>query len=102
MYSNNLDDKFELALANDHKVYEIDWSNIEDPILLTKYSLMPDSVVRQVFLNERFVIVLSSAYVASTQYNYTWILSRNDRTYTKAFQVIKHDTSNTFVDLNLD
>ena len=28
VFSNNLDDKFELALANAHSVYEIDWSNL--------------------------------------------------------------------------
>lgn len=51
VYSNNLDDRYELALANSHEVYEIDWSHISDPILITKYSLMPDSDVRQVFVN---------------------------------------------------
>lgn len=35
-------------------------------------------------------------------YNYTWVLSRGDRTYTKAFLTIKHDTPNTLVDLNTD
>ena len=40
--------------------------------------------------------------MSSTVYNYTWILSRNDRTYTKSFKVIKHESSNTFVDLNLE
>lgn len=63
---------------------------------------MPDSQVRQVFINERFVVVLSSSVDSGTVYNYTWILSRGDRTYTKAFLVIKHDTINTFVDLNTD
>lgn len=70
--------------------------------MLNKYSLMPNSNLRQVFINERFVVVLAAAVDNGQEYNYTWVLSRGDRTYTKAFQVIKHDTANTFVDLNLD
>lgn len=41
VYSNNLDDAFEIALANSHAVYEIDWSRTNNPVLLTKYSLLP-------------------------------------------------------------
>jgi hypothetical protein len=35
-------------------------------------------------------------------YNYTWIMNRGDRTYSKAFKVIKHDTAQTVIDVNED
>lgn len=71
------------------------------PHLVNKYSLMPYSLVSQVFLNDRFVIVQSSSMDGNNQtYNYTWIMNRGDRTYTQAFKVIKHGTARTFVDFN--
>jgi hypothetical protein len=65
---------------------------------------MPDSNVKQVFINERFVVV-SSSTVNNTDksvYNYIWILSRGDRTYTKAFMTKNYDTPNTMVDFNME
>lgn len=73
---------------------------------MTKYSLMPGSNVKQLFINERFVVVFAISVDnekgTRREYNYTWVMSRGDRTYTKAFHVIKHGNANTFVDFNLD
>ena len=35
-----------------------------------------------------------------TVYNYTWVMNRGDRTYSRAFKTIKHKASETFIDLN--
>ncbi len=102
MFSNNLDDHFELALANSHSVYEIDWTNINEPRLINKYSLMPDSKVSQVFLNERFVFIQAQSVDSNVTYNYTWIMNRGDRTYTKAFKVLRHGSDKTIIDVNED
>lgn len=61
---------------------------------------MADSRISQVFLNDRFVFVQSSSTDGTMTYNYTWILNRGDRTYTRAFKVLKHNSSNIFIDLN--
>lgn len=61
---------------------------------------MPDSVISQVFLNTRFVFIQSSSTDSNVVYNYTWILNRGDRTFSRAFHVIKHATSNVLIDLN--
>jgi len=61
---------------------------------------MADSHVSQVFLNERFVFIQSTSTEGKVSYNYTWILNRGDRTYTRAFKVLKHNTSKIFIDLN--
>lgn len=63
---------------------------------------MPDSVVSQVFLNNRFVFIQSSSVDNKVTYNYTWILNRGDRTYSRAFHVIKHSAANVMIDLNED
>jgi hypothetical protein len=104
VYSNNLDDTFEIALANSHSVYEIDWSRPSSPILLTKYSLLPNSSIEQVALNEDYLVVQSFTQVnvsmGVVQYNYTWIFNRGDRSYNKAYKVINHNTPKTVIDLN--
>lgn len=104
VYSNNLDDAFEIGLANSHSVYEIDWSRPSSPILLTKYSLLPDSAIEQVALNEDYMIVQSFTKVNTSggaqQYNYTWIFNRGDRSYNRAFKVINHNTVRTAISLN--
>jgi hypothetical protein len=61
---------------------------------------MPDSIVSQIFLNERFVFIQSQSQFNDITYNYTWIMNRGDRTYTKAFKVIKHNSAKTIIDLN--
>lgn len=38
----------------------------------------------------------------TSQYNYTWIMNRGDRTYTKSFRTIRHGNMNVFVDLNAE
>lgn len=65
---------------------------------------MPDSDISQIFLNERFVFVQASSQDPDTKtmYYYTWVLNRGDRTYTHAFQVIKHPNAAVRIDLNFD
>ena len=63
---------------------------------------MTNSTISQAFLNERFVVVQASSTDSGSTYNYTWIMNRGDRTYTHAFKVIKHSTSNVRIDFNLD
>ena len=64
---------------------------------------MTNSTINQVFLNDRFVFLQSvSTADDGSVYNYTWVMNRGDRTYSRCFKVIKHDTSATFIDLNQD
>ena len=100
VYSPNLDNHIELVLANTHAVFEIDWTNLEEPLLLNKYSLLPDSFVSQIFMNDRFIFVRSSATDNGVGFNYTWTFTRGDRTFSRAFAVMSHSTDSTFVDFN--
>ncbi len=61
VYSDDYQDECIIALANKHSVYEIDWHKTSKPILINKYSLMENSNVKQVALNDRYLMVQSSA-----------------------------------------
>jgi hypothetical protein len=101
VFSPNLDNHIEIAISNGHSIHEVDWTDLESPRLLNKYSLLPDSSVSQIFLNERFIFVRSSSSDSTSAiYDYTWTFTRGDRTFSRAFAVMKHESSNTMVDLN--
>lgn len=51
VFSPNLDNRIEVAISNSHAVHEVDWTEIHEPRLINKYSLLPDSSVKQLFLN---------------------------------------------------
>lgn len=94
-----------IALANNHAVHEVDWSNIRDPVLLTKYSLLEHSNVKQLIINDLFVVVQSSANATSStkpnfEIDYTWVFARNARTYTNAFAVVNHNSSKAVLEFN--
>ena len=99
VYSNNLENELIVALANSHAVYEIEWYNRLSPILINKYSLMEHSNVKQVLLNDRYVIVQSTVNATDDQsamyeIDYTWIFSKGSRTYANAYHIINHKDSN--------
>lgn len=61
MYSDDLQDELIIALANKHSIYEIDWHIMSKPVLMNKYSLMENSRIKQIFLNDKYVIAQSAA-----------------------------------------
>jgi hypothetical protein len=52
VYSGNLDNHILFALANQHAIYEIDFTNQFYPQILTKYSIMSNATVISLWLNE--------------------------------------------------
>ena len=100
VFSPNLDNHIELAISNTHAVHQIDWTDLNEPFLINKYSVLPDSKISQVFMNDRFIFVRSSALDSGSWYNYTWTFTRGDRTFSRAFAVISHSSDATFVDFN--
>ena len=87
VYSDDLQDELIIALANKHSIYEIDWHAINRPVLINKYSIMENSTVKQIFLNDRYLIVQASAM------DNTWIFTKGSRTYLNAYHVIHHNSS---------
>lgn len=93
VYSGNLDDHTLFALATDHAVYEVDFTNQLQPQIITKYTLMANSSVSQVFVNEDYVFVQLSANVTTSTngtawYNSTMIFSRGTRSYMNAYEIL--------------
>ena len=52
IYSNNMANEILLALANDHGIYEVDWTDQIRPVIIAKYSLMENSRVTSLWVNE--------------------------------------------------
>lgn len=106
IYSNNLDNEVLLALANEHGIYEIDWTNQLRPTIIAKYSLMEGSRVWSMWVNEEYIACQVRANVTNStgqieEYHSTLIFDRGTRTYTNAYAVIHHPSYRAGVDMNL-
>lgn len=90
VYSGNLDNEVLFALANHHSIYEVDFTNQLRPQIITKYSIMSNSTIHSVWVNEEYVFAQISANVTSSTNGTTWynssiVFSRNTRTYLNAY-----------------
>lgn len=108
VYANNLDNEVILALATRHSIIELDWSSTLAPKIIAKYSIMDESIITSLWVNEQYVIVQSSANVTHSQnstdeeYNATLVFVRGTRTYMNAHVILPHKTMRTAVDFNFD
>ena len=94
-----------MALANSHAVYEINWADFSEPYLINKYSLMEFSHIRELYMNDEYLIVQSAANATNSTHDnyeidYTWIFTKGSRSYTNAYHVINHNSSRVELDLN--
>lgn len=90
VYSGNLDNEVLFALANHHSIYEVDFTNQLRPQIITKYSIMSNSTIHSVWINEEYVFAQISANVTNSTNGTTWynssiVFSRNTRTYLNAY-----------------
>jgi hypothetical protein len=60
VYSDDLQVGVLIALANAHAVYEIDWSDVTNPVLVNKYSIMEHSYIRDIIINDMFMVIQST------------------------------------------
>ncbi len=93
-------------MANDHGIYEIDWTNQLRPTIVAKYSLMEGSNVTALWVNEEYIAcqVIANVINSSNQteeYHSTIIFDRGTRTYTNAYAVIHHSSYRAGIDLNI-
>jgi hypothetical protein len=105
VYSSNQDNQFLLVLANSHAIYEVDWTNQIQPLIITKYSILAESRVDSLAVNDKYVIVQSEGNVTARDgsqvlYNTTWVFTRGSRTYTNAYAIIPHSSATTLIDFN--
>lgn len=56
VYSDNLDNEFLLALANDHSIMELDWTNQIKPVMITKYSIPEGAWMHDLWVNDQFIV----------------------------------------------
>lgn len=105
IYSDDMQDECIVALANPHTVYEIDWHKITQPTLISKYSLMESSTIKQVRLNDKYLLVQSTALAKnetnpSFEVDYTWVFTKGSRTYLNAYHVIDHNSSTVQIEFD--
>jgi len=57
-----------IALANKHNIYEIDWSfeNMFEYKVVNKYTLPSDSVVKDIKMNDKYIIAQAKADVKNS------------------------------------
>jgi hypothetical protein len=73
--------------------------------VVNKYSIPSDSEVRDIKINDKYVIVQAKANVTNSnntsyEVDYTWIFTKGSRTYMNAYQVIQHNSSKVDIDLD--
>jgi hypothetical protein len=73
--------------------------------VVNKYTIPSDSQVRDIKINDKYVIVQAKANVTnnnntSYEVDYTWIFTKGSRTYMNAYQVIQHNSSKVDIDLD--
>ena len=73
--------------------------------VVNKYSIPSDSEVRDIKINDKYVIVQAKANVTNSnntsyEVDYTWIFTKGSRTYMNSYQVIQHNSSKVDIDLD--
>jgi len=91
-------------LANRHAIYEVDFTNQLKANIVAKYSIMSESHIHSLWVNNDYVIAQITANVTSTTnettlYNSTMVFSRGTRSYLNAHEVFDHKSSNVIIDL---
>ena len=67
IYSDDLEDEIIVALANNHNIYEIDWSweYMFAHEVINKYTIPSDSEVRDIKVNGHYIIAQCKANVTN-------------------------------------
>ena len=105
VYSGHLDQEIIFVLANDHAIYEIDFSNHLQPKTIAKYAIMHLSRVHSLWVNEEYVVAQISANVTTgvegvtEWYNSTIVFNRDSRTYLHAYDILEHTAENVIIDM---
>ena len=107
-YNGHLDNELIVAFANNHAIYEVDFTERLQPRTIAKYNLMQDSYTTQLWVNEEYVIAQVVANVSAVgpiseyEYNSTIIFNRGTRTYLNAYDLFQHSTPNVIIDFERD
>ncbi len=82
-------DDLNVVFSNGNSIYQYDWVIGKAPVLTSKYSLMPNSQVEHLFVDENFVIVSARAYYhdefVDLLYRNLWVFTRRTTSWTNAF-----------------
>lgn len=78
-------DDINLVMSNENTVYQFEWDVTTPPVLVTKYTLIPKSIVKQLFVDFNFVIVTTDSIIDDQLTRRTWVFTKKTTSYLNAY-----------------
>ena len=86
---SGFNDDLHLIFSNDNTIYQYLWDVDTVPVLVTKYTLMANSVVEDLLMDDDFVIAQVWENVEELLERRTWVFSRRTLSYMNAYGSFK-------------
>ena len=76
-----------VVTTNGNSIYQFEWDIASNPKLVTKYSLIPNSEVEEIFVDFNFVVVLARSVIDTEVIRRTWVFTRRTLSYANAYNL---------------
>jgi hypothetical protein len=86
-------DDINLVMSNENTIYQFEWDVTTPPVLINKYSLIPNSNVKQVFVDYNYVIAVADSNIDGQIVRRTWVFTKRANTYLNAYNVFHAPSS---------
>lgn len=80
-------DDLNLVMSNENTIYQFEWDVATPPVLTNKYTLVPKSTVKQLFLDYNFVIAVTDSVIDGQLARRSWIFTKRSTSYLNAYNV---------------
>ena len=80
-------DDLNLVMSNENTIYQFEWDVTTPPVLTNKYSLIPKSKVKQLFVDFNFVVAVTDSVINDELTRRTWVFTKRTGTYLNAYNV---------------
>jgi len=80
-------DDLNLVATNGNTIYQFEWDVTTPAKLVAKYNLIPNSIVREIFVDYNFVIASVDSEIDETVVRKTWIFTKRTLTYLNSYNV---------------
>jgi hypothetical protein len=84
---NGFNDDLHVVVSNNNTIYQYEWDVLNDPLLITKYTLMTGSTVEEIYIDEGLIIVQAWCGIDTQPelQQRVFIFSRRSLSYMSAF-----------------
>jgi hypothetical protein len=80
-------DDLNVVATNGNTIYQFEWDVTTPPTLVAKYTLIPNSYVKQIFVDYNFVIASVDSIINDQLERRTWIFTKRTLSYLNAYNV---------------